>query len=88
MTAQEFGQWQTWFDAERQHPVDGLRRHAEVLSSLANGALTRKSGGLFTARELMPPDPWAPPAPPTAPAGQQTVAELLAQVEQINASMG
>lgn len=66
---------------EQQQPAAQRWRHAELLASLANGALTRKSG-MFRASEFVA-DPWAePPAP-----AQPSAATIAAQIAAINARM-
>ena len=81
MSAQEFGEWQAWIINEQQHPAAQRVRHAQLLATTMNGALTRKSGGLFDVRDLMGADPWAPPQPMPG-LNPQT---LDAQVASINA---
>lgn len=87
MTAQEFGEWQAWYDREQQQASAVQLQHAQLLAAIMNGPLTRPSGGLFRAAEFMVPDPWAPPAQ-AAPVRVQSAAEIAAQVAMINARMG
>jgi hypothetical protein len=84
MSAQEFGEWITYFTAEQLHPSVDRLRHAQAIAALHNGPLSKKDGTLWATAHFMPPDPWAPPpAPPAAP----SAAELAAQVAAINARL-
>ncbi len=68
---------------EQQQPAAQRWRHAELLASQANGALSRKSG-MFRASEFVA-DPWA--EPPPAAAAQPSAATIAAQIAAINARM-
>lgn len=78
MSAQEFGEWRAWYIAEQQHPQAERLRHAQLLAATMNGAMTRKSGGMFTGAELMGADPWEPPPAPPAPVTNDTIAAQVA----------
>lgn len=82
MTAEEFGEWKIWLAKEQQHPAAQRARHAQMLAATMNGAVTRKSGGLFSAAEFFDASPWEPQAQ-TVPAPQS----LADQVANINARL-
>lgn len=68
--------------------IEGLRardqvvRHAQLRAAIANGVMTRHSRKPFSAAELLPSNPWAPP--PGKP-GPFTFQQLSAQAALINA---
>ncbi len=86
MSAQEFGEWITYFQSEQLHPRATWQRHAQLLAAAHNGPLTRKDGALWSPADLTPADPWAPLPPETAPAPNAAAqaAQLAAQVAAIN----
>jgi len=84
MSAQEFGEWITFFQHEQLHPAADRQRHAQLLAAVHNGPLTRNDKALWQSSQLMPADVWAPPAPPPAPPG---AASLQQQVDAINARL-
>ena len=61
LSAREFSDWCRWMDAERVGPRWDQVRHAELMAAVANGACQRKGGGLFSAADFLPADPWAEP---------------------------
>lgn len=84
MSAQEFGEWITYFEREQLHPAAQRLRHAQLLAAVSNGAMTRRDGAHWAASHFLPPDPWAPPEPePEQPSPQQ----LAEQVAALNARM-
>lgn len=82
MTAEEFGEWKIWMAKEQQHPAAQRARHAQLLAASMNGAVTRKSGGLFSAAEFFDAIPWESPAQASEPATGPSLSE---QVDNINA---
>ncbi len=80
MTAHEFGEWQVIFRNEQQHPAAEGLRHAQLMAATLNGPVTRSSGGMFTAAELMGADRWAAPVDPEAPRAE----DLAAQIDRLN----
>jgi hypothetical protein len=86
MSALEFGQWMTFFEREQLHPVTDRQRHAQLLAAAHNGPMTREDGAHWSTAHFMPPDPWAPPAPPES-TEPPTAQQLADQVAALNARM-
>lgn len=82
MSAQEFGEWITFLQHEQLTPQAGRQRHAQQIAAAHNGPLTRRDEALWQTSHFVPPDPWAPPAPPPAP---DSAATLQQQVAALNA---
>lgn len=83
MTAQEFGEWKTFFDHEQLHPGADRMRHAVLVAAVHNGPLVRKDKELWSAAHVLPPPPWSRAQDAAAPTARQ----IAAQVDQINALM-
>lgn len=86
MSAQEFGQWITYFEREQLHPASDRLRHAQLLTAAHNGPMSRRDGAHWAASMFLPPDPWAPPAQAIEPE-QPSPQQLAAQVAALNARM-
>jgi len=81
LSAQEFSRWQVWLEAERVGPAWDARRHAELLAAAHNsGRVAKTGGGLFTAADFMPPDPWTPPPVARVLNAEEHAAQLRAQI--------
>ena len=81
MTAQEFGEWQVFYEREQLHPAAQRYQDAQHMAAIHNGPLSRADKSLWKAAHLMPADPWAPIAPEPPP---PDFATLQAQVKAMN----
>lgn len=84
MSAQEFGEWMSFFQHEQLHPQATWRRHAQLLAATHNGPLVRKDGAFWHSADFVPTDPWAPPVQMHETEPAASAATLAAQVESLN----